>query len=743
LLRRRSAILADLCAASPIVANHVVVVVDRLNGRAGDAASFDALHALIKAQAYRLTHWRVAADEINYRRFFDVNELAALRMENPAVFDAVHETVLAMIRRGDIEGLRIDHADGLFDPAGYFRKLQARIAGYRSVNAFAADRRHLPIYLVIEKILAEHEQFPSDWAIHGGTGYRYANLANGLFVDARSALRMSRIYAQFTGVEESFDDIAYTAKKLVIATLLPGELNTLAARFARLAASHRDTCDFTLNSLANALAEVVACFPVYRCYLADDELSPDDRRHVEWAVAVARRRNPAADASIFDFIGAVLTGDFARDDRAAAHLRVLDIARRFQQYTAPVMAKGLEDTAFYRYHRLVSLNEVGGDPRRFGVTPAAFHAAMRARTERWPHSMLAGSTHDSKRSEDVRARINVLSEVPAAWRLSLRRWRRINRSKKRLVDGRPAPSANDEYLLYQTLFGSWPLEASGEAGHLGDDALAAYRERIVGYMRKAVREAKQESSWTRVNEEYEAALTAFVEALLAPGEKNLFLGDFAPATRRLARFGLISSLAQTLIRLTAPGVPDFYQGSELWQFDLVDPDNRRPVDYGKRRRLLAEVRALRAAPDFLRGLAELSANLEDGRAKLYLVWCALELRRTSAELFSRGAYLPLRVKGRHAEHVIAFARILDGQTVVSVAPRLLAKLQGGTPEWQAARWDDTRIELPHRRAPDGWRNVLSGEILSAQSAAGELSAEALFARFPVALLVKRTIAQLA
>ncbi|HJV92076.1 MAG TPA: malto-oligosyltrehalose synthase, partial [Azonexus sp.] len=599
-------------------------------------------------------------------------------------------------------------------------------------------RRQLPLYLVIEKILAGGERLAEDWPIHGATGYRFANLVNGLFVDGAAEQRMSRIYAEFTGRRTDFDELEHDAKKLIIRWSLQGELNVLASRLSRIAAASRHTCDFTLNGLRAALAEVVACFPAYRSYFAAGHLSTQDRRLIERAVGVAKRRSPAADISVFDFVRTVLTGDLAVGKNGGFQEQVWTFAMKFQQYTAPVMAKGTEDTAFYRYHRLVSLNDVGSDPRRFGVTPAAFHALCRARAQRWPHSLSAGSTHDSKRAEDVRARIDVLSEIPAAWKVALNRWRRLNRSRKRLVDGQPAPSRNDEYLIYQTLFGTWPL------ADIDDDALAGYRQRIGGYLLKAVREAKEHSSWINVNDDYEAALGSFVEALLAPGPGNLFLADFAPATRRLAHFGLLNGLAQTLLKLTAPGVPDIYQGCELWQFTLVDPDNRRPVDFTGRQRWLAEVRALTGerpgepAVGWGPALRKLTAEMADGRLKLYLTWCTMQLRRRWPEVFRDGDYLPLPASGRDAAHVCAYARRLGERVAITVVPRLSLKRLGGrgTAEERAATWADTRIELPPGLAGRAWANVLTGERWS-PAASGDgacLALDRLFRYLPVALL---------
>lgn len=737
--------LASLCAAVPAIAAHLADNIAVLNGGTGAGSEgaapgngerFDALHALIKTQAYRLAYWRVAADEINYRRFFDQNDLAAVRMENPEVFAACHRLVLSLADEGLVQGLRIDHPDGLYDPAQYFRRLQVAAGAREDTGTAPRRRRQLPLYLVIEKILGEGERLPDEWPIHGDTGYRFANQVNGLFVDTAAEQRMSRIYAEFTGRPMAFDDLVHDAKKLILRWSLQGELNVLASQLSRIAAASRHTCDFTLNGLRAALAEVVACFPAYRSYFAAGQLASQDRRLIERAVAIAKRRSPAADISVFDFVGAVLSGDIAQSKSEAYRQQVSTFAMKFQQFTAPVMAKGMEDTAFYRYHRLISLNDVGGAPRRFGVTVAAFHALSRTRAQRWPHTMLAGSTHDSKRSADVRARIDVLSEIPAAWKVALNRWRRLNRSKKRMVDGQPAPSRNDEYLIYQTLFGTWPLT------EVSDAALADYRQRIGGYLLKAVREAKEQSSWININAEYEAALGAFVDALLAPAANNLFLADFAPATRRLAHFGLLNSLAQTLLRLTSPGVPDIYQGDELWQFNLVDPDNRRPVDFAGRQAWLSEVRALPSTrPDLPAAgwgpaLGEPVAAMADGRLKLYLIWCTLQWRRRWPEVFRDGDYLPLPAGGRDAAYVCAYARRLGERAVITVVPRLSLKRQGGRGT-AAARvaWGDTHIELPPPLAGRPWFNVLTGQVWRSGGGAAEaLVLDRLLEYFSVALL---------
>ncbi len=684
--------LAALCAASPDLALHVEAMVAEFNGRPGDAASFDALHALIRAQGWRLAFWRVAADEINYRRFFDINELAALRMEDAAVFDATHRHLLERVRMGQIDGLRIDHPDGLYDPGQYFTRLQ-EAAGGRPLAA-AGDGEALPLYLVVEKILAEHEPLPAEWPIHGATGYRFANLANNLFVDPAAERRLTRIYDDFTGAPSDFDALAHRAKHLIMDTALASELAVLANRLARIAALDRDTCDYTLNGLKDALAEVVACFPVYRSYVGPAGLSDADRRHIEWAVAVAKRRSPAADTSVFDFVQGVLTTDIAQGRSEDYRAAVLGFAMKFQQFSSPVMAKGVEDTAFYRYHRLAALNDVGGEPKRFGVSVAAYHAVTRERMKHHPHNLLATSTHDSKRSEDMRCRLDVLSELPAAWKLMLRRWSRINRAKKRTIDGRTCPSANDEYLLYQTLLGSWPLEPDFDPD--------AYRERIVAYLTKAVREAKEHSSWVNANADYEAALADFIGALLAPGDKNLFLADFIPFARQVARHGLFNSLALALLKLTAPGVPDIYQGCELWAFNLVDPDNRRPVDYAARQQLLNGL-------DSFDLMQAVQADPADPRLKLAVIQRTLAWRAGQPALFRDGDYQPLAVKGGQAAHACAYARVLDDAAVIAVVPRLTVRLLGGQEGAPVgATWGDTVLELPRFLRGRRWRNVLTG-----------------------------------
>jgi (1->4)-alpha-D-glucan 1-alpha-D-glucosylmutase len=731
--------LADLCGRSPAIAACIVRAVDSINGDPANPASFEALHELIKAQAFRLANWRVASDDINYRRFFDTNDLAGIRVENDKVFEATHHLVLGLVSGGKVDGLRVDHPDGLYDPAQYFGRLSHSLAN-AAINS-AKEAPNEPRdgeqagthYVVIEKILTGAERLPTAWPVCGTTGYDFANLVNGIFVDSAAVMRMERIYRNFISDEIDFEDLAYDCRRLIIRVALVSELNVLANQLARIALSKRHTCDFTLNSLRDALIEVAANFPVYRTYVSPSGASENDIRYIRLAIALAKWRSPAADTSIFDFINEVLLTRIAEGLDPGYQTAVTTFAMKFQQFTSPVMAKGLEDTAFYRYNRLISLNDVGGDLRRFGVAPSEFHVANQERLRSWPHTMLATSTHDSKRSEDVRARINVLSEMSGLWRLRVREWQRFNRSYKRKVNARLAPSPNDEYLLYQTLVGAWPFESFADT--TDKDGWQTFCERIEDYMLKAVREAKQNSSWINRNAEYETAVSSFVREVLTPGAKNRFLSDFVPFHRRVARLGLWNSLAQTLLKLTCPGVPDIYQGNELWDFSLVDPDNRRSVDYALRRQMFEQMRT-RSDDSHAQSIGTFLETPEDGRLKLYLIWKTLCLRQQEPDIFQGGEYLPLTVVGGKADHVIAFIRKSGSASVLVVTPRLMAGLVSDeiTTPIGPRVWEDTHILLPSEDSSKSYRNVLTGEVLDIMNINGPAAnVSSVFATLPVAL----------
>ena len=721
--------LATLCARSVDIKTFLERHVHILNGVVGDPRSFDSLHELIKAQCYRLAQWRVAADDINYRRFFDINDLAALRMENETVFDLTHRFTLDLMAQGKVDGLRIDHPDGLYDPSKYFQDLQCGMPCAGSEKAENAGRT----YLVVEKILTGSERLRKDWPVDGTTGYEFSNLVNGVFIDQSAATRMERIYRSFTGESLKFDDLVYSSKKLILKVALASELNVLATALSRIALSNRHTCDFTVNSLRSALGEVIASFPVYRTYVSAAGVSIEDQRYIEQAVAAGRKRSNAADLSVFDFIRRMLLIE-TNGEPQWYRRAITAFAMKFQQVTSAVMAKGLEDTSFYRYNLLVSLNEVGGNPRQFGVSPSQFHQANQKRAQCWPHSMLASSTHDSKRSEDVRARINVLSEIPAAWRLSLRRWRDWNRSRKRIIDDRPAPSRNDEYLFYQTLIGAWPVE------RLDDYAWNKFVGRIEQYMLKAIREAKEYTSWANPNTEYENATSEFTRATLDRRRRNRFLSDFGEFQRRISRIGMFNSLSQTLLKLCAPGVPDVYQGNDLWDFSLVDPDNRRPVNYEQRQRYLQEliVRGRSSAEEQAARARELVEHLEDGKAKLYVTWQALCLRQAYPAIFLQGGYKALAAVGDRADHVCAFARHAgEDNIVIAVVPRLCATLLAERKEVPIGRevWGDTQIDLASEVRTGNYRNVLTGQSITLESGGASVPMAEILKFFPVGLLV--------
>lgn len=754
-IRRR---LATLTAESPDVRAFIEENVRILNGSKGEPAGFDRLDELLGAQVYRLAFWQVAADEINYRRFFDINTLAAIRVEEPAVFEEAHRLIFRLVRDGCVTGLRVDHPDGLFAPGEYFRQLQRRCflemaharAGieaasegernaWRDAVLVELDRRvqegaaemSRPFYIVAEKILTAGERLPAEWPIHGTTGYDFLNAVNGILVDTAAARALDETYARFVGARIAFRELAYESKKLIIEASMASEINMLGHRLARLAQSHRASRDFTRRSLTTALREIIACFPVYRTYVgeAGTGVAERDQWYVDLAVAMAKRRNPTISKSIFNFIADLLCLRFPEARSEADRLAQRTFVGKFQQLTGPITAKGLEDTAFYRYNRLISLNEVGGAPDRFGISVAEFHRVNAERGAAWPGSLSATSTHDTKRGEDVRARIDVLSEIPREWRTRVRRWHRINRRRKATVDGQPAPDTNEEYLLYQTLVGAWPI------GSVSDAEYADFTERIQRFMFKALREAKVNVSWINPRPEYDDAVRQFIDAILDRSAPNPFLDDFLPFQGPVARWGMFNALSQTLLKLTAPGVPDLYQGSELWDLSLVDPDNRRPVDFALRRRLLQTLdAAIRATPD-LAALARLLVEaLADGRAKLYLIRQALAFRRARAALFRDGDYKPIDLAGPLAEHVCAFARTLGSEAALTLVPRLLARRGVEGPPLGRDWWGSETGALVPGGTGARFRNVLTGERLEARD--GALALGDVLASFPVALLAR-------
>lgn len=742
--------LERLVSEVPGVREAIDAAVQRFNGTPGDNKSFDALHELLEAQAYRLSYWRTASHEINYRRFFDINTLAGIRVEHQEVFDATHRLLGDLIREGKVNAVRIDHPDGLFDPARYFVMLQELAA--RSLG-ISKEPHARPFYVVAEKILSAGERLPRSWAVHGTTGYNFLNDLNGVFIDTSQARRTRRVYAKLTGHGEPFDDVLYASKRLIMKTAMASELNVLAHMLDRIGESNRKSRDFTLDSLRDVITEVVACFPVYRTYVDEHGWTKEDRAVLARAIVRARRRNPAMESTLFDFFREVVLPRDVHDDKEhtppAEERRVgyppadehearerLRFSMKLQQYTGPVQAKGLEDTAFYRYNVLLSINEVGGDPSRFGRSVEEFHEANTVRAADWPFEMLATATHDTKLGEDVRARINVLSEIPDEWGREVSKWMRINKAHRTLVDGEPAPDRVDEYRFCQALVGMWPADLPAKL----TEAPAEVIERLSEYMIKAVKEAKVHTSWLTPNEPYEEALRKFVQRTLSGPAGARLLAAFLPFQQKIAALGMINSLAQTTLKIGAPGVPDFYQGTDLWDLSLVDPDNRRPVDFERRARLLDEVDALLATDPAARtqALADWLRSWRGGRIKLLVTAAGLRLRREMPNVFLGGAYVPVPTEVSVPAGAVAFARTADDAAVLVVAPRLCARIVNAEHQVPLGgeSWKTSRVMLPPGLRGRVFQNVITGAEVRPTRAAenGFIFLGEAFQALPVAIL---------
>jgi (1->4)-alpha-D-glucan 1-alpha-D-glucosylmutase len=646
-----------LFEAEPTTVAAVDDAVDAVNRDLG------ALHALLENQNYRLAWWRRAGRDLGYRRFFDINTLIGLQIEDEQVFADTHQRVLEWVRAGCISGLRIDHPDGLRDPLEYLKRLRG-----------AAPN----VWIVVEKILERDEPLPREWPIAGTTGYDFLNRVAGLFVDPAAEQSLTDFYAEFTGEPTNYPRLVHQKKLQILREVLGSDVNRLTDLFLQICERHPRHRDYSRHELTDALREVAAWFPVYRTYVVPSKevVSAADRRYIDVAVSSALRERPDLEPPLFEFLRDLLTLKTVGDTEG-------EFVARFQQLTGPAMAKGVEDTVFYTYNRFVLLNEVGGDPSRFGSSLEEFHDVARQSQQRWPLTMVTTATHDTKRGEDMRMRLAVLSEEPEAWIDAVRRWSTMT-TAHRTGD---LPDRNAEYFFYQALAGAWPVSV----------------ERLTAYMQKATREAKVYTSWTSPNEHYDRAMTSFVEGCLGD---SAFLRDVCRFVEPLLRFAYTNSLAQTLIKLTAPGVPDLYQGTELWAFNFVDPDNRQPVDYVTRRSLLAEVERLSPATIWERA--------EEGLPKLWTVTQALQLRARQPGAFgAEASYTPLEARGPFARHVVAFQR---GSDVLTIVPRLTRR----------ATWNETTVHLPNGE----WRNVLTRQPVVSQ----EVRLSDLWREFPVALL---------
>ncbi len=680
--------------------------IDLFNGEVGKPESFNLLDNLLAEQFYRLSFWKVAAEEINYRRFFTVNELISVKVEDLRVFNKTHALISDLVESGKVTGLRIDHIDGLYDPTEYLKRLREKVGD---------------VYITVEKILEEKEDLPDFWPIEGTSGYDFLIYVNGIFCQANNQEQFSELYSIFTGLNTPYEQLFRDKKRLIIDKNLAGDVDNLAQLLKRVSGYYRTGNDFTQHGLQRALTEVLTYFPVYRTYINQEGLRPEDRLYVKEVIGIVKEHVPLLLKELNYIEKLLLLED---EENLTPEQKVLQrhFVMRLQQLTGPLMAKGIEDTLFYVYNRLLSLNEVGGNPSQFGIAVADFHEFNQKQQSSWPHKMNATATHDTKRGEDARARINVLSEIPEEWEKQVKGWSEINADKKQRLNGRAIPRKNDEYFLYQTLVGAFPFAETEQS---------EFVERLKNFIVKAVREAKVHTAWLRPDSAYEDGFVAFIESVMQPTDDNQFLKEFRPFQQWVADYGVFNSLSQTLLKMTAPGVPDFYQGSELWDLSLVDPDNRRPVDFEQRLSFLKDIKD-KAQKDVLSLITDLFSTKADGRIKLFLISRVLEARTKNLSLFQTGDYLPLEVSGKFKDHIVAFARSYENSVAVTIAPRLVTSLVGqGEYPLGSQVWNDTQVILPSGM-PSEWKDAIASFALKANGTV--LVGEAL-KYFPVALLI--------
>ncbi len=695
----------ELYSRSAVVKNFIDENIKIFNGEKGNPESLNLLDTLLSEQNFNLSFWKMATEELNYRRFFNINGLISLKMEEEGVFDQTHSLILDLIKKDKFNGLRIDHIDGLYDPTNYLKR----------VKETAGD-----VYVVVEKILEFDETLPHYWLTEGTTGYDYMNMVNFLFCDSQNEDNLQKIYSGFAEFRTNYEDLLYEKKKLIIEKDMTGDIDNLAHQLKGISSRDRHGSDITLYGLKEALIEVFAFFPVYRTYINQKIFGETDCHYIREALYKARKRNPSLLYEL-KFIERFMRLDFADYLPVDEVNDWIRFVMRLQQFTGPLMAKGFEDTTLYIYNRLISLNDVGGNPRQFGISLNEFHDYIIDRKRSWPYAMNTTSTHDTKRGEDVRARINVLSEIPKEWQTKIKEWDRINRKNKTMANDIEIPDRNDEYFLYQTLIGTFPFNWEDYSGYI---------DRIKDYIIKAVREAKVHTAWLTPDDEYESAFLDFVEQLLDTTERNKFLRSFHPFMKKVAAYGIYNTLSQTLIKITSPGVADFYQGSELWDLSLVDPDNRRPVDFELRGEILRDIKE-REKEDIISLLNKLVSAREDGRIKFYLTYKGLNIRREKQEIFLKGDYLPLKVEGRFKDNILAYARIFNNEWAITIAPRFLTDvIDENELPFGMDIWRDTCINLPDN-APSKWVNALTEESISGEKT---IYIGKCFLHFPVAWL---------
>jgi (1->4)-alpha-D-glucan 1-alpha-D-glucosylmutase len=703
-------LLWELYATYPWVKSHVDDALKEINigDEERDGGDVEALDQVLAQQNFRLSYWKVGTEELNYRRFFSINDLICLRVEEEEVFEETHRLLFDLIGEGTIQGIRIDHVDGLYDPGRYLGELR---------------RRFPDLYVIVEKILEADEPLPASWPVQGTTGYDFVNAAGGLLTAEENAEAMQEVYEAFlfTGSPVSYDDLVEQGKRNIIGKHMAGDIDNLALWLRSVTARTREGNDLTMHALRQALVEILVNFPVYRTYVSDENFEPRDRALI--ARVMERSKETAARfRNELELIGSSVLRATADDMPEPERRDWIAFVMRLQQYTGPLTAKGAEDTAFYVYNRLLSRNEVGCDPSALGYPSEAFHRFQAERCEQWPHTLNASSTHDTKRGEDVRARLHVISENPGEWKERLDRWHRMNRGHKAWIRHRESPSRNDEYFVYQTMLGAAPF-----AGLQAD----RFPSRLEDYLVKACREGKRESSWLAPNEGYEAALTGFAGKIMDPEASPEFLEDFTEYRKKISFLGIFNSLAQTLLKMTAPGIPDFYQGAELWDLSLVDPDNRRPVDYGKREEALAEIEE-RASRDRAGLVRDLARNPEDGRIKLFVIREALKVRNEIPEAFLEGGYEPVQGSGVRAGNVVAFARLHKGRALVAVVTRHASRLElAGNLQVPPETWAGTKLALPGN-GTQGWVERFTGERVRGTKS---VPVSELLHALPVALLV--------